>query len=196
MLTLMAEIDRSHQDRGRDVDSRIIGMSNLPASWRRALALSALPLLFSACSPNKTSASPGAKAGAQAGASSVVLNPSAVTGKPVGTNVVAGTEIPAEFPKDSIPLPETGLVAAFSNVDGPGKQFNFTYDGPDLTKLVTDAKAKLIKAGFAISGEYDQKVRNVPSAGFVAKSDKWLITVGGQAPDPGKAGLSISVVAL
>jgi hypothetical protein len=163
-------------------------MSGSRSPLGRAAAVAVVTIGLVACSPNSTSKS--------TTGSNAKLDTSVSTVKPLSSANVGATEVPEEFPKDSIPLPDGTLVGVISNTEGTGKHFDFSYAGPDLQALVASAKAKLTAAGFTVSGEYDQKVRNVPSAGFVATSDKWLVTVGGQVGTDGKAGLNVSVASV
>jgi hypothetical protein len=76
---------------------------------------------------------------------------------------------------------------------GDGMKFDLSYAGPDLRAMVAEAKAKLVAAGFTVTGDYDSMVKGVPSAGFVADSTLWQVVVGGQSTGKG-ANMSLSVV--
>jgi hypothetical protein len=107
---------------------------------------------------------------------------------------VSGTAgaVPAQFP-GAVPLPSQAPAAAFSNTSGDAKAFDLTYTGSDLDALVADIKQRLTGAGFKLSGEYNSKVKGVPSAGFVAQSADWIVTVGGTFAS-GTANVHLSVI--
>ena len=100
--------------------------------------------------------------------------------------------MPEKFPA-AVPLPTQDPVVAFSNTSGEAKTFDLTYTGSDLDALVGDIKQKLTGAQFKLSGEYSSKVKGVPSAGFVARSDAWVVTVGGTFTN-GTASVHVSVI--
>ena len=107
---------------------------------------------------------------------------------------VSGTAgvVPEKFP-DAVPLPSQAPVVAFSNTSGEAKTFDLTYTGSDLDALVADIKQRLTGAGFKLSGEYNSKVKGVPSAGFVAQSAEWVVNVGGTFAS-GQANVHLSVI--
>jgi len=107
---------------------------------------------------------------------------------------VSGTAgvVPEKFP-DAVPLPSQAPVVAFSNTSGEAKTFDLTYTGSDLDALVADIKQRLAGAGFELSGEYNSKVKGVPSAGFIARSSDWVVNVGGTFAS-GQANVHLSVI--
>lgn len=107
---------------------------------------------------------------------------------------VSGTAgaVPEQFP-GAVPLPSQAPAAAFSNTSGDAKTFDLTYTGSDLDALVADIKQRLAGAGFKLSGEYNSKVKGVPSAGFVAQSAGWTVSVGGTFTS-GTANVHLSVI--
>jgi hypothetical protein len=107
---------------------------------------------------------------------------------------VSGTAgaVPEKFPA-AVPLPSQAPVVAFSNTSGDAKTFDLTYAGADLNALVADISQRLTGAGFKLSGEYNSKVKGVPSAGFIARSDKWIVNVGGTFAS-GQANVHLSVI--
>jgi hypothetical protein len=115
---------------------------------------------------------------------------------PIGSigEQVSGTAgvVPEKFP-DAVPLPSQAPVVAFSNTSGDAKTFDLTYAGSDLDTLVADIKQRLTGAGFKLSGEYNAKVKGVPSAGFIAQSADWTVNVGGTFAS-GQANVHLSVI--
>jgi len=143
--------------------------------------------------PSGAASAPGAQRTTGDAAGSAAASGPTTTGLHVGDQVVASAqEVPKDFPKD-VPLPSTGLISALSNTGGDAKKFDLSYSGTDLSKLVGDLRDRLRGAGFEISGEYSSRVKGVPSAGFVAKSKTWTITVGG-VTNNGAAAMSVSVI--
>jgi hypothetical protein len=137
-----------------------------------------------------TTAPGSASASVSGGASSTTLYapPSSVGEQVSGT---AGA-VPEKFP-EAVPLPTQDPVVAFSNTSGEAKSFDLTYTGSDLDALVADIKQRLTGAGFKLSGEYNSKVKGIPSAGFVAQSTDWIVNVGGTFAS-GQANVHLSVL--
>jgi len=107
---------------------------------------------------------------------------------------VSGTAgaVPEKFP-GAVPVPSQAPAVAFSNTSGEAKTFDLTYTGSDLNALVADIKQRLTGAGFKLSGVYNSKVKGVPSAGFVAQSADWIVSVGGTFTS-GTANVHLSVI--
>ncbi len=142
--------------------------------------------LGAGCSSGNSKASPGSSA--KAGSSTTGAPPSSIGEQVSGT----AAAVPDEFPTD-VPLPSQKPVVAFSNTAGVAKTFDLTYTGSNLESLVADVRRGLADSGFTFSGDYNAKVKGVPSAGFVARSDKWVVTVGGVFTS-GKASVHVSVI--
>jgi hypothetical protein len=171
------------------------------SSYRRPAILAGVLLLMGAsgCSSGQEQATTGtATAGTTAASPSSSANstgkttafapPSSVGDQVSGT---AGA-VPDKFP-EAVPLPSQAPVVAFSNTSGEAKTFDLTYTSSDLDALVADIKQRLTGAGFNLSGEYNSKVKGVPSAGFIARSSEWIVNVGGTFAS-GQASVHLSVI--
>ena len=155
-------------------------------------------MIATGCSSGQDNATTGTTGttGTTASGASLVGTTSTTLYGPLGSvgEQVSGTAgvVPEKFP-DAVPLPSQAPVVAFSNTSGEAKTFDLTYTGSDLDALVADIKQRLAGAGFKLSGEYNSKVKGVPSAGFVARSSEWVVNVGGTFAS-GQANVHLSVI--
>ena len=101
------------------------------------------------------------------------------------TKPPAPVNVPADFPRTSVPLPKSGTIDAVGTDSSDGKQFfTVTYVVPakDLSTALADYTQALQGAGYQVTPTTgtgtDSGTGEPKNSGFTAQGSKWDVVVG------------------
>jgi hypothetical protein len=98
------------------------------------------------------------------------------TSEPSTSTRPAAVKVPADFPRDDVPLPTVGTIDAVGSDSSDGKQFftiTYVVPGQDLNAALASFTDALRTKGFDVTPASGTQT----ASGFTAAGKKWDVTV-------------------